>query len=77
MAKLWVQSLLEISFTSWVLFKRVTRIVKLFENIGGIKLWASLKTFVFFTSTLSLLQKRRVSGVFRDALISNQIILPL
>jgi len=40
----------------------------IFEDGLKIKSGASLKNFVFFTSTLSLLQKRRVSGVFRDVL---------
>jgi len=43
-------------------------VVKKADRMAGvIKVRASLKTFVFFTSTLSLLQKRRVGGVFRDA----------
>jgi len=38
-----------------------------FKNQTHNKSRASIKTVIFFTSTLSLLQERRVSGFFRDA----------
>jgi len=38
-----------------------------FKKRAHDKSMASLKTVIFFTSTLSLLQQRRASGFFRDA----------